>query len=199
MGLVVPKLSGFIRSSKNGFSLIELMIVVAIMGIMATIIVPYLSPDNSEQERQEFVSKLNLFMTSVWYNSLTTGRVHRVVIDLQATQMFIEMQMDEKTGQGESKYELVQINYNENFFAWNKEQFDFKDVYINDKNVMFADEGSSDKTWFYIVPDGLAQNVIFNFRDAKESKYLGEVSNYSLVLNPFSVQFKLYESFQKPA
>ena len=198
MGLVVPKLSGFIRSSKSGFSLIELMIVVAIMGVMATIVVPYLSPDNSEQERQEFVSKLNLFMTSAWYNSLTTGKIHRVVIDLQAAQMFIEIQADEKTGQSESKYELVQIDYNENIFAWNREQFKFKDVYINDKNVMFADEGSSDKTWFYIVPDGLAQNVIFNFRDVKESKYLGEVSNYSLVLNPFSVQFKLYESFQKP-
>lgn len=88
----------------------------------------------------------------------------------------------------------MQADFNDNSFSWNDHKIKIKDVLINGKNAILSSDGISDKVWFFVVPDGNAQNVTINFRDEEESNKDGEHSYYHLILNPFSVQFKLYES-----
>ena len=49
------------------------------------------------------------------------------------------------------------------------------------------------------MPDGIAQPVVINLRDLASSEKYHDTGEYSLVLNPFAAQFKLYESFKQPA
>lgn len=197
MGRVVLKMSGSLHN-KRGFTFIELMVAIFLIGIMAAVTIPYLRGDDPELVRNQFVEELNTFSSLVWYNAIVTGKVHKVVIDLQESQMFAEIQTDEKTGQGDPKYEPMQIDYSNSLFNWDNRKFEIKDIYVNNKSALFSGDGNSDKVWFFIMPDGLSQSVKINFYDVAEGKDFGESSDYSLVLNPFSVQFKIYETFQKP-
>jgi len=47
------------------------------------------------------------------------------------------------------------------------------------------------------MPDGLSQDVIINFIDSQDPLPDGKMRQIGLVLNPFTVQFKEYDSFQK--
>ena len=197
MDRIVRQKSGFIHhKNKIGFTFIEVIIAIALIGVMAIIVTPYLRSDNFEQKRAEFVAQLNAFMVAAQYNALVTGQVQRVVFDLRASRFYLEARTSEKDGQGDYKYALVQIAYNDNAFIWDSARFKLKELYINNKDVL-AD--SSDKVWFYIMPDGTAQSVTIHFNDIAESEKFDDVIDYRLVLNPFAVQFKIYELFQKTA
>ena len=75
----------------------------------------------------------------------------------------------------------------ESVTRWFIENFDEIGKYLGNKKAA--------RVWFFISPDGKTQSVIVNLIDQtnNENPYL-----LSLVLNPFSGQFEVYDSFQKP-
>lgn len=201
MDQVAQKMSGFsqILSSnrRTGFSLIELVIVMALLGVMAMVIAPMLRGEDLDQERENFVTQLNSMIAGAQYNALVSGKITRVVFDLKHSQIYIEEKSEGKDETGQDKYQLVQVPYNETFFSWDTHHFKMVDFWVNNKNEL-GNGQDSEKAWFYIVPDGIAQVVIINLRDLMSSEKYNDAGEYSLVLNPFAVQFKLYESFKKP-
>lgn len=188
----------FIRKAQAGFTIIELMIVIALIGVMAIIVVPVFRSDNTSQARQEMAGKLNMLVSTAQYNAIASGNITRVVFDLKKAQISLEELAKQKDSLGQDKYDLLKIDYNDTSLAWDQ-NLQIKEFYINNQNALSSDEGSSAKVWFYIVPDGNAQNVMINFTDTHENEKLNEIIEYSLVLNPFTVQFKLYDMFQRPA
>jgi hypothetical protein len=58
-------------------------------------------------------------------------------------------------------------------------------------------KSKTEEMWFYVIPGGMAQDVIINFIDTKDL-YNNAPRSVGLVLNPFSAQFKIYDTFQKP-
>ena len=62
--------------------------------------------------------------------------------------------------------------------------------------------GLSRKTeniWFFVMPDGVCQEVIVNIVDQPENQSEKEGKQFSVVLNPFTAQCVMYDTFQKPA
>jgi hypothetical protein len=56
---------------------------------------------------------------------------------------------------------------------------------------------SSDKVWFFVIPEGLTQAVTINLFDTKDLLQNKKPRPVGLVLNPFSAQFSVYDQFQK--
>ena len=182
-------------NNRSGFSLIELIIVMALIGVMAVVVIPMLRQEDLAQERADFVTQLNSFVSGAQYNALVGGKINRVVFDLKKSQVYLQAKGEGQGTDGQDKYELVQVPYNEDVFSWDGEHFKLQAFLVNNKNELAGQD--SDKVWFYIVPDGIAQSVIINFYDLASSEKYNETGAYSLVLNPFAVQFKLYESFKQ--
>ena len=57
---------------------------------------------------------------------------------------------------------------------------------------------ATDTLWFYITPEGVAQEVIINMLDTNDTGANNNPAQASAVLNPFTLQFTLYDEFQQP-
>lgn len=53
------------------------------------------------------------------------------------------------------------------------------------------------ETWFYVVPDGMAQRVTINMTDSQDIDSGGRPAKIGLVLNPFNAQFTAYDTFKR--
>src|SRR5438105_288539 len=96
MVLTLKKAASVCGKSRFGFTLIEIVVAILIIGIVATIVVPNLVRQLPYYERQQFVTKLNALTQLAWNNALTTGKIHRVVIDAIKKTVWIEIANDNK-------------------------------------------------------------------------------------------------------
>jgi prepilin-type N-terminal cleavage/methylation domain-containing protein len=193
--------SVFIRSKRSGFTFIELIVVIAIIAIMAMTMIPFLQNRDLDQNRQTFVASLNSFVLSAQYNAIVSGKTNRVLFDLVNSRFMIEQATLKKDQFGQDAYEPVKIAYNNDFFDVDQAKFKIRAILINNQDALLLNESGSDKVWFYITSDGIAQNVTIKFADVLENEKFSDHSeqpnDYSLILNPFSAQFNLYESISK--
>ncbi len=201
MDRIVLMKSVFIRSKRSGFTFIELIVVIAIIAIMAMTMIPFLQNRDLDQNRQTFVASLNSFVLSAQYNAIVSGKTNRVLFDLVNSRFMIEQATLKKDQFGQDAYEPVKIAYNNDFFDVDQAKFKIRAILINNQDALLLNESGSDKVWFYITSDGIAQNVTIKFADVLENEKFSDHSeqpnDYSLILNPFSAQFNLYESISK--
>ncbi len=185
-------MNGSMPGLKKGFTFLELIVVIAILGILATIIVPNFRPRNPEYQRKQFIDQFNSLLQIGWQNALATGKVQKIIFNKK--NISLESETEKKSTSGESKFEPIKVRFLKTNLEV-PENFEIKNLYVGAKDEMKSLIEGKGKIWFYITPDGLAQNVILNiFENISDSiKY-----ELSLVLNPFSVQFKEYDKFQKP-
>jgi len=178
--------------NKSGFTLIELIIVIMIIGILSIVTLPALRLIGGDK-RAEFVNQLSHLVQITWQNAVVTGKVHRIVFD--GTNHEIKSEMREltnisdnsknKTGENTGEYVSTAGAYFKPNIKWDSELFAVKDFYITNTK-----SESSNNLNFLIFPEGITQPVIINFAGDEP---------LSLVLNPFSAQFKEYDSYQTPA
>lgn len=167
---------------------------------MATFIAPNLQKRLPSYERRQFIAQLNSLTGLAWHNALITQKVHRVVIDVAKKTMQVQVKNDAQDAKKED-FVLLKRPYirSKGTFADNLEMRNF---YIEGDDQIAKHRGSGSKlsheVWFYIMPDGLAQSVIINITDSKDRDSAHKPHEMSLVLNPFTAQFKEYDSFQKP-
>ena len=57
--------------------------------------------------------------------------------------------------------------------------------------------GTTQRVWFYLMPQGLAQSVVINMIDRSDTTKVPKGQPVGLVLNPLSVQFRAYNAFQQ--
>jgi type II secretion system protein H len=183
---------------KSGFSLIEIMVAIVLVGIMAAVIVPNLRPRKAKYEREEFIAKLNALTNLGKHNALMRNKTHRILVDLDKKYIELQAETDKKDEKGEPAFEKAKTGgYINTTFAWPK-QMEVKNFYVEGFDEMEQVGGRSTKqVWFFIIPSGLAQTVTINMFDTKDKIGGGKPRPVSLVLNPFSAQFKVYDTFQK--
>lgn len=61
-------------SARRGFTLVEILIVVVILGILASIVVPQFANASDESRRQAFISELRVFVEAAEYYAAREGR-----------------------------------------------------------------------------------------------------------------------------
>lgn len=163
--------------------------------------IPFLQNRDLDQNRQTFVASLNSFVLSAQYNAIVSCKTNRVLFDLVNSRFMIEQATLKKDQFGQDAYEPVKIAYNNDFFDVDQAKFKIRAILINNQDALLLNESGSDKVWFYITSDGIAQNVTIKFADVLENEKFSDHSeqpnDYSLILNPFSAQFNLYESISK--
>lgn len=172
------------------------MVAIALIAIMATVVIPNLRPRKPAAERKEFIGKLNALMRVAWYNTLITTKSHRLFFDMGKNIVRLEHETDKKDETGQPAYAAAKNGYMATTIPWPK-HLEIKNFYIEGFDEMSRSQDRARATiWFFIVPSGVAQNVIINFLDTQD-KVAGKSQQFGLVLNPFTAQFKEYDTFQK--
>lgn len=175
--------------AKSGFSLIEIIVAITIIGVMAAIVVPRLR-FRGGNEIDTLVDKLAALTSSGYERALMTGKVHRIFFMMkEPAHVELQIAQDKKANDIELKFVRAPEEYNTVTFTWD-ERFVIKNFYI--KGFDEAAKGNLKDAWFYILPDGLSQEIVINIRDEQTGDERG------LSLNPFHVKFSVYDTFQKP-
>jgi prepilin-type N-terminal cleavage/methylation domain-containing protein len=183
--------------NRSGFSLIEIMVAILIIGLMAAIVSPNLGRKKPEYERQQFLGHLNALVRLAAQQASATGKLHRLYFDFERNKVSVEVKAEGKNEKGEQAFKPMKAAYLRSSLTWPKHYW--PQNFIIEKSDELAPEGSvstKKKVWFFIMPDGLAQDVIINIID-RNPAYRGKPKQIGLVMNPFSAQFKIYDSFQK--
>ncbi len=186
-----------ISKKSQGFTILELVIALMILAIIAGIVAPNLFRRRSSYARQELSDKLTGLVELAYLEGSSSGKLHRVFFDIPRKLVRLERETTRKHA-GQTVYEPAKSSYLKTSFDW-PEHFDIKNFYIKARDEMAAGPGATTNTvWFYVAPDGVAQEVIININDTNELTAQGNPYAFSLVLNPFTLRFTLYDEFQKP-
>ncbi|HJZ24242.1 MAG TPA: type II secretion system protein [Candidatus Babeliales bacterium] len=184
-----------LHNKKKGLTLIELMVVIVIIGIMATIVIPNLRRSSPNQQRKEFISYLNALSLYAMQRAVQMNKTQEVAFDIKNRTLLLKQQGRVIPGRS-TEFEPVKSSFLKTEFHWSP-HISFKNIFINGEDKMTIQQKLTE-TWFFITPEGIAQEVIINAVDKNDKQEGAKGHQFSLVLNPFTVQFKEYDTFQKP-
>ncbi|HLC06571.1 MAG TPA: type II secretion system protein [Candidatus Babeliales bacterium] len=182
---------------KSGFTLLELLIVIAIIGILGSVLMPNFQRTTPRYERELFIARFNTLIQFGWQQSLITHKIHRINVDVGKKLITLAADSGEKDRSGEIVFKPIP-NAVEDTSCTIPDQILIKQFFIEGFDMMakFA-RSKTASVWFYIIPEGMVQNVVINCNDTKDVRD-NHPRPVGLVLNPFSAQFKTYDTFQKP-
>jgi prepilin-type N-terminal cleavage/methylation domain-containing protein len=185
---------------KQGFTLIEILVAIILIGILATFLIPNLASRVPSYERRSFIEQLNSLTQFAWQQAITKRAVFKVSIDTVKRTIIVEGATGAKDQKGEQKFVPIKSAYIRTQASW-PEQLQIKQIYIEKDEQLSRHVSSGKKSsleaWFFVMPDGITQPVVINFVDTK-TLIAGKPKEVGLVLNPFTAQFKEYDIFQKP-
>lgn len=185
-------------SRARGFTFLELVVALALIGLMATIVIPNLNRLQPGYERKEFITTLSALTQRAWQSAVTSQRQHRVWFDLLSHRVVIEKAAEKKNEKGEILYQELPHDYVASSYTW-KPSLLIKDFFINGTDEMHRPGrvGTINEVWFYIYPDGSTQEVIINVFDTSDTSQAEAGTRFSLVLSPFTGTFSIYDTFQQ--
>jgi prepilin-type N-terminal cleavage/methylation domain-containing protein len=176
---------------KAGFTLIEILVAIALVSIMLAVVAPRLYSPSPEQIQRQFVQEVNGLVNFAQHNAIRNGTVQKVLFDLKKEVIVLEEATGDKKN-GELLFKPVERAYRKTMITI-PSAIEIKQFLIQGVNEMGRAGGRTvDQIWFYVLPDGTAQDVIINYIFAAEQQH-----RMSLVLNPFSAQFTRYDDFQQ--
>ena len=179
---------------QRGFTLLELMVVLVLIGLLATILIPNLRRQAPNHDRKELAGYLNAISLFAMQRAVETHRVHKIVLNLSKRTISLEMQSPKKDNK--DVFVPVKSSFLRTEFRWAPHLI-FKNIYIDKEDKMQLFQKLAE-TWFFIIPEGIGQAVVLNILDMKDTRMNIKGKQVSLVLNPFTLQFKEYDSFQNP-
>lgn len=184
--------------NRYGFTLVEVMVAILIIGLMAAIVTPNLGRKKPEYERQKFLGNLNALVRFTAQQASATGKLHRLYFDFERNKVTVEMIAEGKDSKGEQAFKQIKGAYLQSVLTW-PAYYIVKNFVIEsvDELKNEASVKMQKQVWFFIMPDGLAQDVIINIED-RNPAYRKKPKQIGLVMNPFSAQFKIYDNFQSP-
>ncbi len=185
-----------VLGTKPGFSFLEIVVVLLILGLIGSVIIPNLQFRAADYQRKELVQKLGALVRAGWQQALQSQQLHRVWFDLKTKIVRLE-RVIEPRGEGQKpRYEPVNVAYATTQFTL-PDAITIKQFFIQSSDALNQPGIKVESVWFYIVPEGLVQEVIINALDGNDIDPQGQAHQFSLIVNPFTAQLSLYESFSK--
>ncbi len=196
--MIIPRnLSGGTHSAsrRKGFTIIELLIVIAIIGIIMSVAGVNVFGRSALAQRKAFVASLNKLLATGWDAAIKSRTIHIVRFD--AKERFVRLEsVVSFDSQGKPKTKPVTGQYADAVMDI-PEQFEIKNFVINGTDAVAEWHGNLKDVYFYIMPDGMSQEVTINMLDTSGVQDNKPPHPMGLVLNPFSVQFDVYDALQK--
>ena len=193
-------MNGFMQNKTvSGFSLIEIMLGIALLGLVMAIVVPNFSGQVPRAQRQKFIATLNAVVRRAWLKTIESARPHKVLFNFNQRTVTIQERTAQKDAAGKFIFKDVNAHYIKSGFVWD-ERFKIEQFYVEGVDEV-GKNGTGSQTedvWFFIVPEGLAQEAIINILDTKDAVSDGDGKRVGLILNPFSVEFEVYDDYQHP-
>jgi len=189
---------GLCNKNHPGFSIVELVFAMAIIGLIAAVAIPNLFKRRPLYEQKAFVTSLNAFMAEAWQRGVTTQKIQKVVFDLSDRKVLLEQETNKIDPQGGKVFTSVVVQYAPGAPSW-PQTFEIQQFFVQGADELSSRTSTKNAVWFFVLPGGLAQEVIINMVDTKTQNDRDEGKKVGLVLNPFTVQFKTYDEFQSPA
>ncbi|MCF7900021.1 type II secretion system GspH family protein [Candidatus Babeliales bacterium] len=183
----------------SGFSLIEIILSIALLGIIAMIVVPNFSGRVPLYQRKEFISTLNAVVRRAWVKTIESAHPHKIVFNLNQRTLKIQERTQQQDAAGKFIFKDIHAQYIKSGFVWD-ERYKIENFYVEgvDEVGRHATGSQLEDIWFFIVPEGLAQEAIINILDTQDATDGNEGRQIGLVLNPFSVEFEVYDDYQRP-
>lgn len=197
MAKALQKMSRSVFGTKKGFSILELLIVIAIIGMLSAVLVPNFQGKTPRYEREQFIARFNTLVQYGWQQALLTHKVHRITVDVGKKLISLTVESGEKDKAGEGVYKSLSNPVQETECII-PDQVNIKQFFIEGFDMMAKfSRSKTASVWFYIIPEGMVQSVVMNFNDTQDMRD-DKPRPVGMVLNPFSAQFKVYDAFQKP-
>lgn len=163
------------------------MIVLAVLGLLASVALPYLRTTSPKKERAQVVTSINRLLQRAWRGAIAKQKNYEVHVDVEKKVMWLSAETDKR----DSTTERVELKL--------PRTFEIKNFYIGDKDEMRGHGGrATTEMWFYVSKEGIAQRVIMNVLDRNDARANRAGKQVGLVLNPFIVQFKEHDAFKNP-
>ena len=152
---------------RKGFTLLEIIIAIAIIGLVSAIVIPNLMRRAPSYERKDIIAKLNALTRLAWQNALIEHKIHKVTFNFKKKTVSLEI----ATGayeKGEPLFKSLERSYLDTEFSW-PEHLEVKQFLIDTFDEMTRFRGrKTEEVWFYVMPDGMTQNVIINCIDTND-------------------------------
>lgn len=178
------------KNKQSGFTIIELLLVIIIIGILSSTLVPLLKTKNPRYERKLFLARLNALMQLAWQRAVVMNSVIRVMFDVSKKTIVLEQQV-QQTGKAEPSFTPIKQSYISSSLLIPSSLL-IKKFFIEGSNEMDRVDKNTAQVWFYIVPRGLAQQVEINAIDISNIKNK-KTEFFNIRINPFTGRFAEYE------
>jgi len=180
--------------SLNAFTLIEIMVVIVLIGILATLVMPTFTHKEPSSEWPNILDDLNSLILFARQESIANQRVYRLSFrangSTEQDYIVIEEELDNPEKIGEKIYKQAYSVYFSTKYIL-PQAIKIKGVYIG-KELIFSDEKG--KAEAHVIPDGLVQEAIVNL-----SRKVDNVeSNASFKVMPFFGKFEYFDGLIKP-
>lgn len=184
------------KFSQSGFSFIELVIVIALIGLLGAFVVPNLFRTKQGAERKEFLASFDTLLKDAVLRSIVESSMHQIFIDIdhEVIQTRIYDKNSIETNQHKKFIKLQDPGYSTEIKF--PKRFAIKDFFINGVQELAPGTATLD-IMFYVMPDGTSQAIIANLVDQDEDGVTPDV-NFSFVINPFYARMSVHEAFQTP-
>lgn len=181
---------------KQGFTLLELIVVILIVGMISSLIIPTLRYQTPAQQTKDMVVQIGHLINTAWQSALIKQKTHRIVYDLKKNTLTIEIEKETK-GSSKETFEAISFPYRNSTYAL-PSSAKIKQLFVDNADILNRPGVKTETAWFYISSDGLVQPTIINIAHRAEYDTTNNETHIGLVLNPFSGQIKEYETFAKP-
>jgi|SaaInlLV_10m_DNA_2_1039722.scaffolds.fasta_scaffold00006_111 prepilin-type N-terminal cleavage/methylation domain-containing protein len=176
------------------FSLIEILIVVVVIGVLATLAVPKLIRKSPETSWEYVVDELNNLVYFARQEAISKQKNHRIVFFVGEKESSAHVEIGEENPENTSET-IFKPAYS----------YYYNPKYIFPKNISIAEvflgkeellKSNKNKTAYcYVIPHGLVQEILIHLTRREED---GTISKTTLKMAPFFGRFDLYKGFSKP-
>jgi len=178
---------------RRGFTLIEVMVVVVVIGILATMVLPRLTRKSPSAKWENVLDDLNNLVYFARQESISdhkTYRLHFIVDKDGIATVQIEIEDVDPEKPGATVFPRIKPMFFKPTYTFPKE-IELKAVYHNREEEL---EANKNNAYCYIIGNGLVQQTILHLIKTERDK----VDRVSFKMEPFLGKFELVQGLIAP-